>query len=148
MAWEPLSFAKPNPSPKETPLTAGTEKIKCDKMLSTESKKGSPSPVGRPIMAVSKIPPNESPSAAAFSISWIIWSLTWLSKTANVLSLTSWICFSKTRESWLKGISDSVYKLSMCDPITMPCDFRICRQILPAATMHAVSLPEKCPPPR
>lgn len=35
-------------------------------MLSTESKKGSPRPAGRPIMAVSKIPPNESPSAAAF----------------------------------------------------------------------------------
>ena len=33
-------------------------------MLSTESKKGSPRPAGRPIMAVSKIPPNESPSVA------------------------------------------------------------------------------------
>ena len=69
LACEPFNFAKPNPSPKETPLTAGTEKIKWDKMLSTESKKGSPSPAGRPIMAVSKIPPNESPSAAAYSIS-------------------------------------------------------------------------------
>ena len=53
----------------EAALTAGTEKIKWDKMLSTESKKGSPSPAGRPITAVSKTPPNESPSAAAFSIS-------------------------------------------------------------------------------
>ena len=53
MACEPFNFAKPNPSPKETPLTAGTEKIKWDKMLSTESKKGSPSPAGRPITAVS-----------------------------------------------------------------------------------------------
>ena len=55
-------------------------------------------------------------------------------------------CYTYIKE--IVGGNSITYKLSMCDPITMPCDFRICRQILPAATMHAVSLPEKCPPPR
>src|SRR6266571_4425108 len=68
----PRIAAARNPAPNSTPLTAGIENIRCARPDSTESKKGSPTPAGRPVTAASMTPPTLSRSFRAASISAIM----------------------------------------------------------------------------
>ena len=57
---EPYLSHISKPPPKETPLTAGIPKIALERLPSSVSKVGSPTPTGKPIIAVSNTPPTES----------------------------------------------------------------------------------------
>ena len=105
-----------NPSPNSTPLTAGSENNKCDKVDSTESKKGLPIPGIAFIIAHSIIPPTESPSFFASNISFLI--------------LSSKSLFINGNSSFLKESIklSSIFTLSKKSSLTFPICF-ICDTI-------------------
>ena len=89
LASEPFRSAKPKPVPNSMPFTAGTENAMWEIRLSTLSKYGSPTPAGRPRMAVSRMPPTLSPSEPAARMAVFIGSSTEASSRAKPSSLLS-----------------------------------------------------------
>ncbi len=147
-ACEPRMSAKAKPAPNSTPLTAGTLNIRWASTLSIELKKGSPIPAGMPQTAVSKMPPTESKSIFAARIACCISSPFASSKTAKALLFSSFSACASFSGSVGSAESATPAHFARCVPTVIPCAARICRQIAPAATIGAVSRPEKCPPPR
>ena len=147
LAAEPFIAARPKPSPNSMPFTAGMENIMWDSSLSSESKKGSPRPAGRPVTMHSTMPPTESPSALASRMASSIFSPTSLVRTGS---------FSLRREAKVSSLSPKGSKRRSsipamrvtCAPMWMPLAESTCRAMEPAKVKGAVMRPEKCPPPR
>ena len=140
----PLIFVISKPLPNSTPLMPPIENSACESMLSTLSNHGSPTPSGSPIIAVSVTPPTLSPSAFAFSISSCIFFPCALSITGNVADLTVNISFLMS----LNGLSCTFAHSMMCVAMLIPMLSSALFTIEAAATIPAVTRPEKCPPPR
>ena len=70
----PLILEASKPLPNSIPLTAGMAKTACEITFSTPPNIGSPRPAGRPLITHEMIPPTESPSSLALSISSIAFS--------------------------------------------------------------------------
>ena len=144
LAALPRILASAKPAPNSTPFTAGTAKSAEESTFSTPPNHGSPIPAGKPTTAVSSTPPTLSPSAFAAVISFIIFSLTPSSSTANSFCDTAFISSAIFRNS--RSVTPAM--LLMCVPIYMPLFLSAEIATAPAATIPAVILPLKCPPPR
>ena len=151
LASEPFRSAKPKPVPNSMPLTAGTEKAMWESRLSTLSKYGSPTPAGRPRIAVSRMPPTLSPSAPAARMAAFIGSSTEASSSAKpspLFSSTLTCAASAAVSSSAKGVSERPAQRAMWVVMSMPARPSAPSTMAPPATSAAVIRPEKCPPPR
>jgi len=129
------------------PFTAGIENIKCAKVDSTESKNGLPIPGSIPRTAHSTVPPIESNSSLASSISFLIASSFNSSINGNSFDIYELIKPSVIFSS--KKLLSSIVPIDFIwDTILIPFASNICLHIAPAKTIGAVILPEKWPPPR
>ena len=119
---------------------------------STLSKKGSPTPAGRPSTAVSRMPPTLSPSAPAARMADRMDSSRAGSMRASCsgeAALTAAACWAiRAGSSAAKGRSSTPAAAWMWVAMVMPLAARTCWQMAPAATSGAVMRPEKWPPPR
>ena len=125
------------------PLMPPIAKTALEITPSRESNQGSPTPAGIPLTAVWIIPPRESPQLLASAIRSSIAPAT-SDSTGKGLPSSEHICAS---QSGPKASSVTPPQLRIWVPTKMERRSRAFRQTAPAATIPAVTLPEKCPPP-
>ena len=142
-AEEPSILPSSKPLPNSMPLTAPIANIACESMPSTLSNIGSPTPAGKPTIAVCVIPPTLSRFAFASSIFAIICFPLSSFKTGNFSQsrLKTSFCIS------LNSLSRTFAHSRICVPIVTPSLLSASFKIAPVATIPAVTRPEKCPPP-
>ena len=144
---EPRILESSKPLPNSMPFIAGTPKTAFAITPSTPSNIGSPMPASIPLTAHSIVPPILSWASLADSTSARIFSSTESSISAKELLFNLFISLSSI-ETGLKDLSFTLPMLAIWAAILIPFSSRIWRQIAPAKTIGAVSLPEKWPPPR
>ena len=149
LAALPRICAMANPSPNSTPLTAGMLNSRWESTLSTLSKKGSPTPAGRPATTVSSTPPTLSPSpAAARMAACISWALASSSAGKGaVFKPSSWAARAAASANWNAPASAAPPQQARRVPRRTPTWASMPSQMAPAATSGAVSRPLKWPPP-
>ena len=135
------------PLPNSIAFTAGTENASWLTTLSTEPKNGEPTPARTPTAAHSITPPTLSFSArAAATASRMAASLSGCKSGKRLFASLSSVQASTFTGSNRASRSPAI--AAMCAPMVTPFSLRSSRATLPANTSGAVSLPEKCPPPR
>ena len=148
LAWLPRRDAKPNPAPKAMPFTAGMLNISWESTLSTLSKKGAPSPAGRPSIRHSSTPPTLSCSARAARMAASICGASSGRRVGRVRVGKASAGVSPGSTGSRKLLSRMFSSCWIWHTAEMPCPARYCRHRAPANTRGAVSRALKCPPPR
>ena len=143
----PRISASAMPSPNAIAFTAGTENASWLTTLSTEPKNGEPTPARTPTAAHSITPPTLSCAARASATARRIGaSFSGFSSGKRLRASPQSVRASTPTGS--NRASRSPAMAAMCAPISIPFSRSSSRATLPANTSGAVSLPEKCPPPR